>query len=71
MNDIKTKVLNIETNDEHLAIRLGAALALNWETLSSDIKQNILNSAVHSPYPKQETVQLAQQLQTFIDQYKK
>ncbi|MGY4155645.1 hypothetical protein ACVINW_001487 [Bradyrhizobium sp. USDA 4461] len=69
MPTIKARHIRYDPSDEGLVRRLGASLAVHWDILSDMQKVMFLNQATLMA-DKDETVQLKEQLELFIEKHK-
>lgn len=63
---VEPLIVNPVEGDEHLLRRLGAAVVKHWETLTPADRNLILDQANYTTVPKNESVQLREQLQSII-----
>ncbi|MER9047673.1 hypothetical protein NKH89_10400 [Mesorhizobium sp. M0923] len=66
---IKARVPKIAKGDEHLATRLGMAVAFQWDSLPPEAQETIIQQATFVEMPPMQ-VQQKQSLEAFIRQHK-
>lgn len=69
MPTVKARSLEYGEDEEHILRRLGAALAIHWETLPEFTRVMLLEQAVMIE-DRHQTVQLKEQIKAFIDSHK-
>ncbi|WP_271612930.1 hypothetical protein [Bradyrhizobium sp. CCBAU 21362] len=69
MAKVTARHLKYDPSDEGLVRRLGCALVMHWDALSAEQQKLFLDQAVMT-VDRDETVQLEQQLQIFIQKRK-
>ena len=67
--EIKPNFTPFPLEDDHLARRLASALLLQWNTLSEDVRQRILDQAGLIEDRDYQTVQLHEQIGAFVRKY--
>ena len=69
MPTVRARHLRYDPSDEGLLRRLGSALVMRWDALSEIQREMFLHQAVMTG-DRDETVQLEQQLELFIEKHK-
>jgi hypothetical protein len=66
MPPVRGRVLKYTEDDEHILRRLGAALVVQWDELPGNLRQLLIDQATNMS-DRHSTVQLRQQIETFIE----
>jgi hypothetical protein len=67
--EIKPRIFDCPTNDEHIVRRLGKAVVLQWDALPGPVQDLILKQAVLM-HDQQRVLQLRQKIKAFIRKWK-
>ncbi len=66
---VKSETIKYDEDDEHILRRLGGAVVLQWDKLAPEAQKLILDQA-NFVHDRHQTVQLRQQLGSFIKGHK-
>jgi hypothetical protein len=67
--EIKPRIFDCPTNDEHIVRRLGKAVVLQWDALPGPVQDLILKQAVLM-HDQHRVLQLRQKIKAFIQKWK-